>query len=48
MKLESLDVQHDRRQRAGYYDRHLQRQAPTWKDWMVVLVVALAIVWLLG
>jgi len=39
MNLEPKDVQPDRRQRPGYYDRQQHRHPPSWRDWAVAIVV---------
>jgi hypothetical protein len=46
MNLEPLDVQKDRRERAGYYDRQQYRQPASWKDWAVAILSVAAIAWL--
>lgn len=46
MKLEPMDVQKDRRQRPGYYDRQQHRRPPSWRDWAVAIVVTSLIAWL--
>lgn len=45
MNLEPLDVQKDRRQRAGYYDRQQYRKPASWKDWAWVVIGLTFIAW---
>jgi hypothetical protein len=46
MNLEPKDVEHPRRQRPGYYDRHQHRHPPSWRDWAVAIVTTSMLAWL--